>query len=276
MTTSSLYVKLDVNYDDDPAIIEAGEKAELLYLRGLALAKRTLSDGFIADVQLGRMGLPGVKARAQRLVDVNLWIRDDDLGGYVIRTWSKRNKSKAEVEQLVETRAEAGKKGGIASGQSRRGKQLASDSANQSAEPNPNQTPNPETEQRQSRAEQQPLGDAVPAPQETTGPPARPPRPPDPIWEALIDVCGLSGQEPTPSARGAWNKAAAELRGLKATPDEIRDHARAFRRRWPDVSMTPSALARRWAEAVADTPTPDPVRTVEIFDLDDHYERTAS
>lgn len=273
---TSLYVKLDVNYDDDQAIIEAGEKAELLYIRGLVLAKRTLSDGFIADVQLTRMGLTGVKARAQRLVDVNLWLRDDDRGGYVIRTWAKRNKSRADVEATSEARREAGKKGGQASGEARRAKQLASDDTKQVAEPNPKQPSNPETEQRQSRAEQEPLGVAVPAPQASDQDPDPPKRPRDETWDVMLEVCGLDGQEPTKSARGAWNRAAAELRGVKATPDEIRTRARAFRRRWPDVSLTPTALSRRWAECIADDPPPDEpdTRRPEVFDLDEYFEAT--
>lgn len=98
----------------------------------------------------------------------------------------------------------------------------------------------------------------------------------DEIWDTLLEVCGLAGQEPTKSARGAWNRAAAELRGVKATPDEIRARAAAFRRRWPDVSLTPNALARRWAESIADNPPPsarpDPtVARPTEFDIDEHF-----
>jgi len=279
---SSLYVKLDVNYDDDPAIIEAGEKAELLFVRGLVLAKRTLSDGFIADAQLPRTGLSGVAARAKRLVEVGLWVRDEDRGGYWIRSWSKRNPSKADVEQLVETRRENGRKGGLASGAARRSKQgaspdpnqLASDDAKQGAAATPEQPANPEQSRAETEQSKTPLGAAVPATQDSDGAPPGQKRPRDEIWDTMLEVCGLTGQEPTSSARGAWNRAAAELRGLKVTPDEIRTTAAAYRRQWPNVSLTPTALSRRWAEAQALTPPPDPVRRPEYFDLDAHYAST--
>ena len=99
---SNLYVKLDASYDDDPKILTAGEKAELLYVRGLCLAKRILSDGFIADVHLPRFGLSSVQARAKKLVEVGLWARDDDAGGYWIVSWLKHNTSKDEVEAIRE------------------------------------------------------------------------------------------------------------------------------------------------------------------------------
>lgn len=102
-----LHVQLAVDYADDDKIIEAGEKAELLYVRGIAFCKRNWqTDGFISDGQLERVvaaGLPGAKARAKRLVDVGLWVRveDDLLGngrGYRVLAWLKHNPSRAEIE----------------------------------------------------------------------------------------------------------------------------------------------------------------------------------
>jgi hypothetical protein len=102
-----LHVQLDVDYYDDPKIIDAGEKAELLYLRGLAFCKKNWrADGFITDGQLVRSVAPGltsVQARAKRLVEVGLWVRDtDDLfgngKGYRVVAWLKRNPSAAEIE----------------------------------------------------------------------------------------------------------------------------------------------------------------------------------
>lgn len=77
----------------------------------------------------------------------------------------------------------------------------------------------------------------------------------DDLWDTLIDVCGLTGVAPTGSARGAWNRARRDLAAVGATPDEIRARAAAYRRRWPGASLTPTALARRWAECVAAGPS---------------------
>lgn len=85
-------------------------------------------------------------------------------------------------------------------------------------------------------------GDGVLAPV-----PARNKRAPDVIWDAMLAVCGINGEIP-PSARGAYNKARSDFVAVHATPETIRARAVVFRARWPQVSLTPTALARRWAE----------------------------
>lgn len=104
------FAPLSVNYYDDDKVIAAGEKAEVLFTRGLAFCARTLSDGFITDLQLTTFRLPGVKQRAQKLVAVGLWERvegDDLLGetgkGYRVIRWVKWNNTKAEIEQKLTT-----------------------------------------------------------------------------------------------------------------------------------------------------------------------------
>lgn len=102
-----LHVQLAVDYHEDDRIIEAGEKAELLYVRCIAFCKRNWeTDGFITDGQLDRVvgaGLTGVKASTKRLVDVGLLERvesnllSDGKGGYQVRAWLKWNPSRAEI-----------------------------------------------------------------------------------------------------------------------------------------------------------------------------------
>lgn len=103
------FAPLSAHYYDDDAVIAAGEKAELLYVRGLAFAARKPVDGFISDLQLTTFRLPGVKARAARLVEVGLWERTED--GYRIRAWLKHNASRAEIEEKQRKDAER-KRGG--------------------------------------------------------------------------------------------------------------------------------------------------------------------
>lgn len=78
--------------------------------------------------------------------------------------------------------------------------------------------------------------------------PPKKPRPPDPVWDAMVGVCGLTGATPTPRERDAWNGAAKGLRVVQATPDEISRRGAEHRRRWPQASLTPTSLARHWAE----------------------------
>jgi hypothetical protein len=94
------YAPLSAHYYKDDKIARAGERAELLYVRGLAFSADVLKDGFITDIQVARypgVGMRDVTARARRLVDVGLWERDDERGGYVVNAWQKWNQSSTEI-----------------------------------------------------------------------------------------------------------------------------------------------------------------------------------
>jgi hypothetical protein len=67
-------------------------------------------------------------------------------------------------------------------------------------------------------------------------------------WEMMLEVCGIDASDIPASARGAYNRAVKDLRSVGATPEEIVRRAWVFRQRWPEASLTPTALARRWAE----------------------------
>jgi hypothetical protein len=124
---SRLYVALDVDFFDNPKILEAGEPATMLYLRGLALCKRQWStDGLIFENQLRTFRLRGVHDRAAKLTELGLWVHED--GGYRVAGWLERNKSAAQLDLISQERADAGSRGGVASGQVRGGqaKQSAS------------------------------------------------------------------------------------------------------------------------------------------------------
>lgn len=98
------YAPLSAHYYKDDAVQEAGEKAEVLFTRGMAFCADVLSDGFISDRQLRivGVGLSGVAARAAALVTVGLWRRDDDKGGYWLVSWLKWNRSREEIAELAE------------------------------------------------------------------------------------------------------------------------------------------------------------------------------
>lgn len=75
----------------------------------------------------------------------------------------------------------------------------------------------------------------------------------DVLWEAMLKGCGIPlTAKPTGSERGAWNKALKDLRGAGATEQDIVRRCQAYRKLWPAVSLTPTALARRWNECVSD------------------------
>jgi hypothetical protein len=96
------YAPLSAHYYKDDAIDEAGEAAELLYVRGLAFCADVLSDGFISDRQLVRfvgVGMFDAIDRAVRLVEVGLWETVE--GGYRVKSWLDWNRSRAEITDYM-------------------------------------------------------------------------------------------------------------------------------------------------------------------------------
>lgn len=98
------YAPLSAHYYKDDAIAEAGEGAELLYVRGLAFCADVLEDGFISDTQLVRfpgVGMSDARERADRLVAVGLWRRDDKRKGFHVKSWLLWNLSRKQIEDKL-------------------------------------------------------------------------------------------------------------------------------------------------------------------------------
>lgn len=73
----------------------------------------------------------------------------------------------------------------------------------------------------------------------------------DDLFETLVEVCYGAPYDQvrlTRSERGRVNAAVKELRAVGATADEVRKRAEAYRRRWPGVDLTPTALAANWTK----------------------------
>ena len=95
------YAPLAAGYYLDDALLEAGERAEVLFTRALAFSSNASADGFVTDRQVIAIGIGMRDAakRAARLVEVGLWERVD--GGYQIRSWLKWNRSAEEIGQAL-------------------------------------------------------------------------------------------------------------------------------------------------------------------------------
>lgn len=77
-------------------------------------------------------------------------------------------------------------------------------------------------------------------------------RPRDELWDAL--TAELGSPPATRSERGRWNKAVKELREAGATPADVKSRCVVYRRRWPGVSLTPTALSSNWGSLAAAAP----------------------
>jgi hypothetical protein len=99
------FLTLDVSYFDDATVVELSDGAQLLDLRGMALAKRLQSDGSLSRRQLGRLAPESGGETVDELVSVGLWIdRGDRLER---RSWLEWNDS----AETIAAMSKGGKRG---------------------------------------------------------------------------------------------------------------------------------------------------------------------
>ena len=89
----------------------------------LCFTKHTLSDGHLTPGQVAACarGLRNWRSLAEKLVDAGLWELTAD--GWRIVGYLERNRSRQEIDQLSEKRAQAGRIGGLRSGEARSSQQ---------------------------------------------------------------------------------------------------------------------------------------------------------
>lgn len=115
------YVRLDDSIDEHPRVVELEAAAAWAFVRSIAYCARNLTDGFlpstiahrISDQCGGRAGILGA------LENAGLWIQVDHFT-FQVRDYLDYQQSRADVLAVRETRSEAGRRGGVASGKARR------------------------------------------------------------------------------------------------------------------------------------------------------------
>lgn len=86
----------------------------------------------------------------------------------------------------------------------------------------------------------------------------------DLLWEALLQACNIAAGDLTRAARGAANRACAELREVNADADEVFRRAARYRTRWPRMTLTPSALVKHWPQLTDSGPRQVSDRQVQV------------
>jgi len=114
------------------------------------------------------------------------------------------------------------------------------------------------------------LSGAADAAQDTPHPPATGSKQ-DPIWDAVVNACHIDTSQLTKSERGRINKAVKELRDIHATPDDIHTRAREYRRRWPTVDLTATALAANYGTLGRPPPKDNNGQLVSADQPDDYF-----
>jgi hypothetical protein len=249
------WLKLDDGFPNHPKVAWLPLKARWLLIEAGCWCARYLTDGTIPrEIAEGWQG----KAMVRAVVTAGLWHQghgcgtdecvEGDGAGYVVHDFLRYNPSRARVEEERSKKQAAGRAGGRASAQAR---------ASAPASPVVQEVPNP-VPSRPVPIE--PKGSSAGGALDATGIVMNPSgptvgvarsRPREPIFDTLAAVNGADPRELTTSAARACGVALAEIR--KAAPgvtaEEISRRAGNYRTHYPDAALTPSALARRWAES---------------------------
>lgn len=76
----------------------------------------------------------------------------------------------------------------------------------------------------------------------------------DMLFEKVVEVCGHDLATLTKSERGRINRAVKEIREAGGTPERVDDAVRAWRARYPEAALTPTALSAHWSTLAAGVP----------------------
>lgn len=70
----------------------------------------------------------------------------------------------------------------------------------------------------------------------------------NPIWDTLLIVCGVDPNKVNSSEASRYGRMVRVLNECNATPEEIEARAHVYRHKFPNATLTPTALVNRWSE----------------------------
>jgi hypothetical protein len=130
------WTKLDDGFPDHPKVAGLSDRAFRAFITGVSYSSRFLTDGKIPKAIVPNIAKPATRAE---LCKAELW-HDADDGGVEIHDFLDYNPPRDEVEELRRKRSEAGRLGGLHSGEARR-QPKAQASASRSLEAKSNPSP---------------------------------------------------------------------------------------------------------------------------------------
>jgi hypothetical protein len=92
----------------------------------------------------------------------------------------------------------------------------------------------------------------------------------DELFEAVATACNIDWTNVTKSGRGQLNAATKELKDIDATPQQVEGKAAAYRKQYPAMPLTPSALVKHWG-SLDDLSKPKRQSAWETYDPPEVY-----
>lgn len=248
------WVRLDDDFYDHPRFANVSALGVAWWIVGLAWCNRNLTDGRIpmkrACLLLPLEGVAmvngshGEDATADNIIgellDAGLW---EEVEGFAfqIRDYHQYQRTSDEIRgadmALAHQRSLAGKARAAGAQRDQRGRLIAAGHDQQDQHDTSDDTSDVTSAPPASSPSLQPQLE------KTTSSLAR-----DELFESIAGECGLDWHSLTTNERGRLNKATKQLRAVEATPASVCLRASAYRRQWPDVSLTPLALASNWGQ----------------------------
>lgn len=256
-----LHVQLDVEYALDEKLVGVGPYAELLYVRALCFAKRTMLDGKITWNQLAAIahGIPNHRKHADLLLSTGAFAAMAD--GVYITGWLKRNKPAARIRAEAQRKSREALERNHDRWHVKEGKPNAScvlcypdDDQNTDHRTDQNTDPSTEwlTEDTETEVETETQPEAE-AESSILRPPSRAARE---SLESALDA--ELGPARTDSERSNRNKTIRELTDVGADDLEIHRRSSNYHDRWPDARLTDNALRKHWSALARERAEPEP------------------
>lgn len=253
------WFKVDDSFHSHPKVMVTSPAALGLWLVAGTWSAANLTDGLVPAQALPRL-LPDSEALAKELVAVGLWEHAD--GGYQFHNWTNYQPDAASLRAKRGKESASGREGNHRRWHVARKVRVpeceyCEADAHEEASGTRSGTRSETREETRIGGESSRTRTREEA-NASSG--AAKPRKVDPIWDALMAACGIDTASITKSSRGAYNRAVADLRDAGATQGQVMVRARKYRERWPNTSLTPTALAKHWPEldASASAPPPEP------------------
>lgn len=267
------WIRLDDRITEHPKIAAAGPLGFAMFVAGIVYCNRNLTDGFIPRSVVATLlddewtdyegttwtaaahsGFQGWEfdclELAEHLASIGLFHKvdgNDDVTRYGYRIHDYENYQPSRAQVLAEREKTASRVQRHRQKHANTDNPQAQSNAGSNAVTNAGVTDPPTpTHKREANAS---LGK----------------RAPDELWDALVLELG---DVSTKTERGERNSAVKELREAGATAADIHLRCRAYRRKWPEMELTPSALKKHWS-SLAGPPAREPQPIEVALDLPD-------
>lgn len=238
------YIAVEVGMPRHPKVEGLSDKAFRILILCWASCHEHLTDGVVPREAWLKRG--PAKARAE-LITAGL-VHDEGELGLVMHDYLEHQQSRAEVE-AYQARQRAK---GVRSGQVRRAKRTAGStggSTNGRVPVEPVVEPDANRSRTALEVRRTTSTTTLPAPPAVKEPAVQPPvrsRPPDLLFDAVIDAFDYDASTLTAPARANINAQLKHLREANATPDQIKPRLRRLRQQRPDKTVTLAWLVKEW------------------------------